>query len=113
MHGTADQFVPFGETRLKDSDFSGFGPEYYTAQLKQMNVPYSFHICRDADHVIAGAPDMSDSAEVDWTNTVMGFIDRIILNNEDVNITTTETYYEKPYSLEWALGKMFHKNLGK
>ena len=82
FHGTADPLVTFDMEN--NPGRHGFGPNYISKQLYDMDVPYMVYEFAGGDHVMALLP-------LKWFwNEIDSFLDRIVLEGQDIKLHAVE-----------------------
>ena len=109
IHGDKDQLVPYEKNVADALNFSAFGPAYYTRQLEKMKVPFMFLTGVNADHLLSAAPIIGD--DVDYSEYVFSFIERMVLGKEKLAQRITESYYDDPYSFEFMIRKVMEQKV--
>lgn len=102
FHGERDNIVPIDRLYLSSVNGGFVGPQIIAPQLKAMEVPYWLYVATDADHVIAGTPNIYNQKEM------LSFIDRVILGDEKVAIETKDTAYGEPRTTIGWIQKMMN-----
>jgi len=88
FHGDADSNVPYDKIEMMRLGF--YGSKHIAEQLDTMNTPYYFYKVENAAHEIAGKP-MSENL-----NEIFTFIDKLVLNKEQLMINTGVKEIGKP-----------------
>ena len=93
FHGSADPTVTFDVERGRGR--FGFGPNYISKQLDEMDVPYMLYEYEGGDHVMALLPLKWFWDEID------SFLDRIVIDGRKVTVRQVERHSRPRTDANW------------